>query len=284
MKKSVILLIILLCTFAMFKFPAAMVNPGELLEGHNKIKDDCGSCHTFFKGLASEKCITCHKLSEIGKDTSAAKMKNILFHQHLAEQSCTSCHTDHIGANPKSSVKSFSHELLINSVRENCSSCHTSSTIIHDKLSKDCGSCHNTNAWMPAKFNHEMLQDSFSNCLSCHQKPAGTSHSQFENNCKQCHNTNKWTPSSFNHSAYFQLSGNHNATCNTCHTDSNYKSYTCYGCHEHSQSNLSEKHNEEGIYNFDNCISCHKSGSEHESEGGGNSNEHSGEHGGHDDD
>ena len=37
-----------------------------------------------------------------------------------------------------------------------------------------------------------------------------------------------------------------------------------YDCHEHTESNIIAKHNEEGIYNISNCTSCHKSGNEHD--------------------
>ena len=33
-----------------------------------------------------------------------------------------------------------------------------------------------------------------------------------------------------------------------------------------SESKIRKEYNEEGIYNFSNCISCHKSGNEHEIE------------------
>ncbi|MDH3713273.1 MAG: hypothetical protein OET44_05415 [Gammaproteobacteria bacterium] len=51
-----------------------------------------------------------------------------------------------------------------------------------------------------------------------------------------------------------------------CHIDGDYSSYTCYGCHEHSRSEIREKHAEEGIYDCDNCVECHRSGDEEEAE------------------
>jgi hypothetical protein len=46
--------------------------------------------------------------------------------------------------------------------------------------------------------------------------------------------------------------------------ENNFNIYTCYGCHEHSESKLKEEHNEEGIYNLNGCFTCHKSGNKHE--------------------
>jgi len=222
MKKSVVLLSVMACIFAMFRYPSVMINPGQLLEGHKKIKNDCSACHVMFRGISSEKCISCHKLSEIGmkdRDSTRADRKSTLFHQNLSGQECTACHTDHLGANPE---KSFSG------------------------------------------FSHDMLQGAAANCLGCHKKPADLYHEKFTENCSHCHSTDKWKPSTFDHSKYFLLDKKHNAECITCHTNNNYGSYTCYGCHEHSESKIAGEHREEGIYNFSNCASCHKSGNEHD--------------------
>jgi len=47
-----------------------------------------------------------------------------------------------------------------------------------------------------------------------------------------------------------------------------YPHYTCYGCNEHSPANIRREHTEEGIRNFDNCVECHRSASEHDIRGG----------------
>jgi hypothetical protein len=56
--------------------------------------------------------------------------------------------------------------------------------------------------------------------------------------------------------------------------DNDYTRYTCYGCHEHSRSKIREEHLEEGIYQYENCVECHRSGDAEEGregtrEGGG---------------
>lgn len=87
-------------------------------------------------------------------------------------------------------------------------------------------------------------------------------------NCIQCHLTSRWTPADFDHSAYFVLDRNHNASCKTCHTNNQFED-TCYGCHEHTPSNILGEHREEGISNINDCVRCHKSGNEHDMEGRG---------------
>jgi len=54
--------------------------------------------------------------------------------------------------------------------------------------------------------------------------------------------------------------------CSRCHENNDYKKYTCYGCHEHSRSNIREEHLEEGIRDFENCTECHRSPDEDEAE------------------
>jgi hypothetical protein len=225
MKKAIILAIIIICIVLSYQFPYAMLNPGELAQGHQNLKNKCLSCHTAFSGISNDKCISCHKLAEIGINTSKRidstnnKVKT-LFHQQLSSQECTSCHTDHKGLKPEMMISTFKHEMLSQSI--------------------------------------------LTNCNSCHQKPSDTYHQLLTTGCNKCHSTSKWLPSTFDHSKYFQLDKNHNVACNTCHTKNNFAIYTCYSCHEHSESDMISKHNEEGIYNITNCVSCHKSANEGE--------------------
>ncbi|MCX6204904.1 MAG: hypothetical protein NTZ19_01460 [Bacteroidetes bacterium] len=272
MKKVSIIAIIVFCISLSYFFPHAMLNPGELVQGHQELNKKCLSCHTAFSGISNEKCISCHKLSEVdkvflkGMDSSSNKAK-IMFHQQLLNQECSSCHTDHKGIKPGMLISRFKHELLSVNILTNCSSCHSKPVdTLHKLLSVNCGSCHNSSSWkLKGNFNHEMIQgvDKI-NCTACHNKPTDTYHQLLTTGCNKCHSTSKWVPSTFDHSKYFMLDEKHNVTCNTCHTNNNFVIYTCYSCHEHSEKNTISKHNEEGIYNITNCASCHKSGKEHD--------------------
>lgn len=266
MKYFIVIGIVAGIIFLMVQFPHTMLSPGELIQGHQDLKNDCFSCHTAFSSVSNDKCIACHQLSEIGKDSSAvAGNTKILFHQNLATQSCTACHADHKGIAPEISLSSFKHDLLSETVISNCVSCHQKpEDQIHRQLTSNCKSCHNTEGWKSSVvFNHDMLTVSDkNNCVSCHQKPKDALHASLKDNCNQCHSTSKWVPSSFDHAVYFVLDNDHNASCNTCHKGSGYDTYTCYGCHEHTVSNILSEHNEEGIYNINNCVSCHKSSDE----------------------
>lgn len=265
MKRTIVYLIAIIVIVLSVVFPRLMLNPGELTDGHKKIKDDCTACHKPFWGIESSRCISCHKLAEIGlNDTTANK---ISFHSKLKNQECVNCHSDHKGIHPKISISSFDHQLLSEAIQLNCNSCHDKpADKLHDQLSVSCNRCHSTKSWkFSGTFNHDMITGiNKTNCISCHQKPSDSFHQSSQDNCSKCHSTNKWTPSNFDHSSYFILDNNHNAKCNTCHTNNNFSIYTCYGCHEHSENRIIEEHQKEGIYNFTNCVSCHRSGNEHD--------------------
>ena len=57
--------------------------------------------------------------------------------------------------------------------------------------------------------------------------------------------------------------------CSVCHQDAprSYRTYTCYGCHEHSPARVAAEHREEGVRNLDDCVRCHATGREHEGRG-----------------
>ncbi len=315
MKKALSSIIIVGFLSLGYFFPHWMFQPGELIQPHQKINKDCSACHELFKGIPNSKCISCHAISEIGKDSltlDSTQEKKVRFHQQLADQKCTSCHTDHHGLHAK--INHFEHTLLSTSNANDCKSCHAppenslhqmSSTncggchqtqgwkmlanfnhqqievanqnncvachlnptnAMHQNISNECGACHNTTAWKGnVKFNHSMIQGKDAkNCIACHQKPNDGMHQMSNETCTTCHSQDHWKPATFEHSRYFILDGNHTASCNTCHTNKNFKSYTCYGCHEHSESKILSEHQEEGITNLNNCVSCHRSGNEHD--------------------
>lgn len=279
MKKILAAAVTILSVWLIATYPYVMLNPGELVKGHQDLKNKCLSCHKPFWGIEPQRCITCHKLPDIGRDTmtnDSARVKRMLFHQNLKDQKCTPCHTDHKGLNVTSSG-SFDHTLLSGSEKGNCGNCHNKpSDKVHTRIAGSCSSCHNTQGWKSgAAFNHNMIQGADkNNCISCHELPTASYHKSFKDNCTKCHTTNQWKPSTFDHSSYFLLDEHHNATCNTCHTGNNYSAYTCFGCHEHDQGHIMHKHTEHGMTNIGNCVSCHKSGNEHE---GGEHSEHGGE-------
>lgn len=274
--KAYIVLTIIGATVALATwFPRLMLNPGQLSQGHQKIENHCTSCHKLFWGLDDARCIACHKPGEIGKDSSGTVKAAMEFHTSLKGQSCTSCHTDHKGIDRALATIAFDHSQLTAVLLANCSGCHNTPTdSLHTQLSVTCGSCHNTSNWkLEGPFDHALIKGTSQNsCISCHKKPADELHLSVQNNCADCHSTSEWSPATFDHDKYFILDRDHNVKCITCHTDNNFKAYSCYGCHEHTPANVAEEHHEENIYNFDDCVSCHRSGDKHDIRREGNGN------------
>ena len=215
-----------------FVYPHLMVAPGALMQGHAELATDCFACHTPLRGATADRCVACHALPDIGlRTTKGATI---------------------VQAKP---LKASFHQALSD---PNCMACH----------SDHAGPKLTQRSRKP--FSHAMLRVAVRDrCETCHQAPADTLHRQMTGNCAQCHQVQAWKPATFDHGKLFPLDKDHNATCVTCHTGSNYQQYTCYGCHEHTPAKMLAKHREEGVTErLDDCVRCHRSASD-EGEGRG---------------
>lgn len=267
---------------AVFLFPYYTINPGVLVKGHTNLQNNCFACHSIGKGAPTEKCISCHQLKDIGLKTVAAVViekpnnKTNLLHKSIKDIKCYYCHTEHNGLSRENATLNFTHSVLPKQMLNNCAGCHIDKkpdNNIHNVILSDCSNCHTTDKWKRAEFKHQLLGEKQNDCRSCHSNkiPDDGLHKGLEVTvqCLQCHNTNAWKPSTFDHIKYFRFDENHPSDCKNCHNNQNdYKLYTCYNCHEHQLARISEKHLEEGIRDFNNCVKCHRSGDEDEIEGG----------------
>jgi len=262
--------------FIVFTFlkPEQTISPGKLITAHKKIESDCFACHKTFGGVTPEKCTSCHKVDDIGIKTTDGKPIDTLnqktkFHQNLTEDNCLACHTDHLGRLNSGIATDFSHNLIDKQIFKDCIQCHSNpKEEIHTQMKENCATCHSTNYWTPATFDHNMVLTNNSTlknqCTDCHTSPKNDLHNQAKMSCSECHTTDYWTPATFEHNDYFRFDKHHTSDCTNCHTNNNYKQYTCYSCHEHSKRKIKLEHIEEGIFNYSNCVECHKSGDEHE--------------------
>jgi hypothetical protein len=228
--KSLLLIVsinlVVLIALAIF-LPHLMISPGQPIAAHTEIASDCFACHTPFFGSTPGKCIGCHKVAEIGIKTTKG--------------------------------------LPIGDEKKNVA--------FHQKLiEEDCVACHSDHngvmAFRPiSRFTHELVAASVrERCEGCHANPDDSLHRRIEGNCRECHSIEAWKPATFDHDEHFRFDRHHPADCESCHIDNDYARYTCYGCHEHSRSRIREEHYEEGIYNYENCVECHRSGDEDEAE------------------
>jgi hypothetical protein len=206
-----------------FLYPHLMVSPGPLMPAHAQLGTDCFACHTPLLGASAGRCITCHAVADIGvRSTTGVAL---------------------VRTGP--AARTPFHQHL---VAQNCLACHS------DHQGSRIGQS------IRMTFSHVLLQPATqASCATCHTAPANNFHRGLTTSCSQCHGTERWTPATFDHTRLFQLDRDHNAPCATCHVNNDTSRYTCYGCHEHQPDRISARHLREGIRDFQNCVSCHRS-------------------------
>ena len=207
-----------------FVYPHLMVSPGPVVAAHAEIATDCFACHKPWRGASAPLCISCHALPDIGLRTS----KGVAI----------------VKASSPPRIKAAFHQDLI---EQDCVACHT------DHRSPRLAQQNRKS------FSHQLLRTSVrQQCESCHQKPTDKLHQKLSGDCQACHRQDAWKPATFEHDKLFVLDRDHNAECATCHKASNYSTYTCYGCHEHTAANIRNEHEKEGIRDYQDCVECHR--------------------------
>ena len=62
-----------------FFYPHLMVSPGALVTGHAELATDCFACHSPWRGAASQRCVKCHALPDIGlRERTAARSSGVM--------------------------------------------------------------------------------------------------------------------------------------------------------------------------------------------------------------
>jgi len=244
--------------------------------------DSCVSCHNEMDIVFTQahllsfgqECLACHDgVDQYGDDFNHNNFVFQLTGGHT-EATCTGCHLD---------ARTI---LDLQSAPQDCYSCHRQHDAHNGQFGNQCEACHTPNDWEGVSFDHSLSNfpltgaHSTVNCERCHINEVfvGTSaecvacHAelqehmgQFGTDCAACHTTTAWSPATFSGDHTFPLNHGEQGTvsCATCHPV-NYTTYTCYGCHEHSEANIRGEHLEEGISDFQNCVECHADGREHD--------------------
>jgi hypothetical protein len=222
--KLIVVIALLLIVAATLRFPQRMLSPGNPSAGHAAMANDCFACHRSWRGAQNRKCTACHRPDQIGLATTTGKLIAAKNIQHA-----------------------FHQELI----EQNCMACH----VIH------LGTTYARRSQQ--QFAHTLLRPTVrQRCELCHLGPRDDLHQAIRSGCADCHNIQHWIPASFAHDAYFVLEGEHNVKCSICHAAGNFRSYSCYGCHEHDPERIRAEHAEEGVRNIDECAACHRSASE----------------------
>ncbi len=249
---------------------AGELNAGEGLHGRLLNGRDCAACHTDHRG----RDFRISQADPIGLDHQSVGY-SLVAHKTNYNQRPFACRDCHQG-------QSFIFD------QQACTDCHAAADAAfmaeHTGLfGLDCLSCHDGKDSM-ANFDHGKafsltgghadltcerchstgFTGASAECAACHEEPqihAG----KFGLDCGNCHATTAWQPARLvNHSFPLNHGEQGEVACATCH-QTDYVSYTCYGCHEHTPAGMQRKHLKEGIRNYQNCVQCHASGREEES-------------------
>jgi hypothetical protein len=203
---------------------------GFSLEGHQQTSTGesftCVDCHQDdITNFTTDTCYNCHR--QMDAEFS-------LTHLLTFDAGCLTCHDGVDRYGDDFDHNQFVFQLTGRHAEASCSGCHQNARTIADLQStpQDCFSCHNPD------------------------EPHG---GQFGTDCAACHTTTAWIPAEFNGPHAFPLNHGGGATCATCH-QAGFTTYTCYGCHEHEEADVIERHLDKEIPNFQNCMECHPTG------------------------
>jgi hypothetical protein len=229
----------------------------------------CRACHAAddaHNGAFGTDCGACHKpttWTDVSFDHSNTAFPLTGGHSGLA---CTGCHATGTFAVSGST----------------CRACHAADDAHNGAFGTDCGACHKPTVWTDVSFDHSktafpltgkhqglqctrchpggVFQGTSTTCLACHTAPATHVGALFSGrSCAGCHTTAGWTPATLPNHTFPLNHGRTTSACAVCHP-SNYASYTCYGCHEHSQAEMIASHQEHGITDLSDCVHCHPTG------------------------
>jgi hypothetical protein len=249
----------------------------------------CAECHLGARSSAdlqatSRECSDCHLTDDA--------------HDGEFGQDCAGCHTpegweqatfDHnqaafvlTGRHQGLDCRDCHVESIYRGTPQACVSCHRGDDAHEGQFGHDCAACHNAEGWDEVTFDHSLAAFALTgahldvDCLQCHiggsfrGTPAACADCHDEPfyhvgllgiACADCHTTAAWEPARFDRAHSFPVNHGEGSpgACKTCHP-SQLAGYTCYGCHEHDPAEIGQKHREEGITDFLDCVRCHPTG------------------------
>jgi hypothetical protein len=203
---------------------------GFSLNGHQQtsagIPFTCDDCHRGdITTFTADSCHTCHHQMDAQFSVT---------HLLTFGAGCLACHDGVDRYGDDFNHNQFTFPLTGKHAEVSCNSCHQNARSLAD------------------------LQSTPQDCFSCHSQDE-PHEGRFGTDCAACHTTAAWTPAEFNGPHPFPLNHGGGATCATCHPAS-FTTYTCYGCHEHEEAEVIERHLDKEIPNFQNCMECHPTG------------------------
>lgn len=258
---------------------------------------DCSSCHVdVHQGRMRDECISCHNTSSFNDVAGVSLHARTSFpltgaHLQIACESChrddrggayTTLNTDCVACHQSDFTSASSLDHVTAGFSTNCDDCHgvmawgSGAAFDHVTASNGfplrgshatlrCESCH-VIPGLQSKFAASGVDD----CYACHSADYDSEHagSSFPTTCAGCHNETRWDDATFaDHNPFFPISSGPHSNydgCETCHTNpGDFRVFTCFNCHQHSQDKMDDKHEGEvNGYAYDSnlCYSCHPNG------------------------
>ena len=208
----------------------SLIMPGEVIEAHAKIEEQCDSCHESKETQKqSELCFACHK------EIRADRVSNGGLHggSAAAGKECVACHAEHKGRAANITgldPKTFAHA-------------QTHFPLAGAHAGKPCASCH---------ADGKKYREAPAQCSGCHARD-DAHQGKLGSACEGCHTATAWKSADFDHAkAGFALAGAHaKADCAACHHDREFVGTPtqCVQCHR-----ANDKH---AGRNGTDCAACH---------------------------
>jgi len=278
--------------------------------GEERMADRCLACHrdvraelgdtTELHGIlpGAGQCLSCHvehqgphaTLTRFGGDGFAHERLgfSLAAHREMADGrpfTCSGCHGGEsfrfAEATCESCHRDYQADFVATHVRDwgsTCRGCHegtdrftafrhdtTDFRLVGAHTRTQCAACHTETRTYAA------FAKAPNTCAGCHREE-DAHQGRFGTDCGACHNPSRWEDAKFDHTFPLNHGGEASIACGTCHTEMpSFRTYTCYGCHEHARAIIREEHLDEGIRDFRNCAECHATGTKDEAEdrGGG---------------
>jgi hypothetical protein len=203
---------------------------GFSLSGHReKAKGGrftCADCHpNGYAKFDQSICATCHEALDASFMTK---------HETAFGKDCLPCHDG--SGNAKVDHSKFPFKLTGKHASVPCNGCHGNAKSMQD------------------------FQKTPQDCYSCHAKDDEHKGS-FGKDCGSCHTTNGWAGATFDHTVFPVDHGTEKqaSSCQTCHPNGT-STYTCFGCHAHTQANVVGQHEGKSLSQLTDCIKCHAGG------------------------
>ena len=212
---------------------------------HSGTWDNCSICHETPLDRRVFSCLNCHDHRQSEMDLVHAGMTGYVY----TSNDCLTCH-------PTGEAGDFT---------------------AHDQQFFPIFSGKHNGEWDACSNCHEVALDrGIFSCLNCHEQPAtdqvhlGFSGYAYNSvDCYACHPTGEAGDFTDHDQQFFPIfSGKHNGewdACSTCHeVPLDRKIFTCFNCHDHSQTRMDDKHLgevQDYVYDSQACYDCHSNGS-----------------------